>query len=319
MEIPHYPKTLTIPKDTDRDAFMTGWFAVMSPAGEVVIVPVLRPGPHAEWRVAAGPTNQTFVIQTEYVCKTEGDALSRARASVGLARIEIRGHNTALALEEEEKKRLRAMYSIEVKHDLRESLRPVIEERMMLQAERAAFAREKENMTMARRDEAGETEAPAESSLLGKAKAAGTKAISTVKTDAQRAAIRTVARQIVTGARKALLKFLADKGVGQKARGPIEEIIDSQAGKMMIGYTLGTIVPLVPGLSGRPIVIAAGEELRVEAMSLGLDSVFEGLSEYVFPDVIKSVKALEDAAGKPGASSSSVGQSERDADFATTT
>lgn len=298
----------------------TGWTMTVV-NGDVYVVPVTRSNGNG-WTFQGtqahnAPQGGYTRIEDKDVSDTEAEALSRARRAVGLAKIDYASQHFRQTLADSEKEQLRRSYEAEVKDELRVSLRPVIEERMMLQAERAAFAREKETKTMARAKMEDE-EMPADATLLDKAKAAGGKAVATVKTDAQRAAIRSVARQIVTGARKALLKFLADKGVGPKARGPLEELIDSQAGKMVIGYTLGTIVPLIPGLAGRPIVVAAGDELRVEAMSLGLDSVFEGLGEYVFPDVMKSVAALEKATETDGGFAAAAKKSVRDADFVPT-
>lgn len=276
---------------------LTGW-TMQVLGGDVYVVPVTRSHAHAAWSYAGSrggyyQNNQAF--EDKDVSATEAEALSRARVAVGLAKVDFPSNFARSDMQQETREALRRQYEIAVKDELRVQLRPVIEERMMLQAERAAFAREKETKTMARAELNDDEETSP--TLLDKAKAVGSKAVQTVKTDAQKAAIRSVARQIVSGARKALLRFLEDKGVGEKARGPIEEIIDSDVGKMAIGYTLGTLVPLMPGLAGRPIVIAAGEELRVEAMSLGSDAILDGLVAYVFPDVMKSVKALEEATG----------------------
>lgn len=275
---------------------LTGWTMCVT-RGDVFVVPVTRPNQHASWEYAGsnGVFPHGIPIQDKDVSATEAEALSRARVAVGLAKVDFPSNFARSDMQQETREALRRQYEIAVKDELRVQLRPVIEERMMLQAERAAFAREKETKTMARAELNDDEETSP--TLLDKAKAVGSKAVQTVKTDAQKAAIRSVARQIVSGARKALLRFLEDKGVGEKARGPIEEIIDSDVGKMAIGYTLGTLVPLMPGLAGRPIVIAAGEELRVEAMSLGSDAILDGLVAYVFPDVMKSVKALEEATG----------------------
>lgn len=240
------------------------------------------------------------------IYQTAEEALNAARALVGLARVKRHGLASGIS-REALRTELFAELRPEVWAELEQRLRPLVEKEIALRVERERWEQEKQEHgkreSMAKLVETYEAKAEAEKPSLGKkVKELAGSAATTVRSDARKMAFRSFGRKIVQGAQTGLVRFLKDKGVGPRAREPLVEMIQSEAGKAVIGYTIGTLGAFLPGMAGRPVVAEACEELRVEAMSLGLDHLLSGVGEYLLPDIFGHVSALE-AAMQPEAPS----------------
>lgn len=315
---------LKLNNSTDRHGNTTpqyGWAVSLGYHGDLLVVPVEGNG-YSGWRsVANSSANGTHTLfRDEQVYASQEEALSAARVSVGLAGIAKPIHAVEQRLAEAARREAEARIRDEIEQDVRRELVPLVKRELLVEAREQALATrktEKETKTMARA-KMEDTQGDEEASLLDKAKALGGRAASTVKSDARKMALRSFGRKIVEGAQKGIVKFLADKGVGPKARQPLVELVESKAGKAVIGYGLGTLGSFIPGMAGKPIVMEACEELRVEAMSLGLDEVLGGIGEYLLPDLFSTVKALEEATGDADGFAAAARKGVRDADFVPT-
>jgi hypothetical protein len=285
----------------DRDP-PTGWVGLLSPAGDVNVIPVEQDTHSGQWRQAPGFRGARdcdgahLAFRDEHVHATAERCLSAMRVSVGLAAVARPPSDFA-------RREALATLRAEIEDDLRSELAPVVKRELLMEAreqaleERARLTKqceeERERKTMAKLTMQEEDNGGPLATVTRAAKKAG----QTVKEDGRDAAVRSLCRQIVGGARKGIVRFLREKKMAPSAQAIILDLFDSKHGTVVVGFMLGTFLPLLPGLSGRPVVDAAAKEFRVEAMSLGFDTMLDGLGEYLLPDILSGVMAVEKVTG----------------------
>lgn len=287
----------------------TKWGLALTEAGTLAVVPYAKG--YSGWE-PIGPYQAQGRVRASGLYDSLGDAWDASRALVGLAEVKSeRGPQMSRGEVAEERARLMEELRPQVWRSLERDLRPLVEQKLQLQLERELWEKEMSENKEAfgaylkwaackKEEEAMDKSAEKIEAVgvVGKAKDLAGRAATTVRSDARKMAYRSFGRKIVQGAQAGLVRFLKDKGVGPKARQPLVDMIQSDAGKAVIGYTLGTLGTFLPGMAGKEIVAEACEELRIEAMSLGMDHLLSGIGDYLLPDIFGHVSALE-AAVKP--------------------
>lgn len=127
--------------------------------------------------------------------------------------------------------------------------------------------------------------APMLSALTHAVKTSAGDAVDSVKADGKKALLRTTCRQGVRIAREGILSIMKKHKAPKAAAGLAERVLSTRAGEGFLGWGLGVVIKQVPMLSQYPAAQLVAEELRVEGMSIGSDTLAEVARVYLVPSL----------------------------------
>jgi len=159
------------------------------------------------------------------------------------------------------------------------------EHQSLRQARERALAMTQTDPTLAPRPTVAAAAAPVLSAITSAVKETTRDAVDTVKSDGKKALLRTTCRQGVRVARDAALSVMKKHRVPKAGIGLVERVLSTRAGEGLLGWGLGAIITRVPVLSDHPAAKVVAEELRVEGMSVGSDTIADLAREYLIPNL----------------------------------
>jgi hypothetical protein len=116
--------------------------------------------------------------------------------------------------------------------------------------------------------------------------------MTTFKAEAQEAAYRVAAAQMVKGVKAALVKGLQDKKAKKSQINAMRDLLDSELGTVMISEALGYALKYVPGIKEDPRAIKLSEEFRIAGMATAGNLLVNELVGVLLPVLTETFKAL---------------------------
>lgn len=116
------------------------------------------------------------------------------------------------------------------------------------------------------------------------------------KSDLDKAAYRTAARQTAKVAKTAILSVVksksGDKRKGNKTASALQEVLDTDLGTYGISEALGWALTYAPGLKEHPNAQRLAEELRVEGLAGAGDLALDKLFQTLVPSMVSVLNTL---------------------------